>query len=341
MDELMYLRSASKAIDFAHRALAAGLPLEPHRGEAWAVVALAVLAATDQLDAALHGTDEILARAREQGAAVTVATILALRAFIDVRRGDLTSAQADAYAAIELGPDPNSSSSRCRRRYSQDSSATRHRTRSAGSSIAPAFGTTQSSRRAPSFATPPVYCVRRPATTKPQSRSCAAVSWITRLWEARTRRSSHGDRPPHSRWLSSAALRKLAPWPPTRCAVRSRSEHRARSGSDALIGPSAERATSLEAALEVLGSSPARLEHARVLVDLGATLRATRQRSAAREPLLQGLEPARRCGARSLERRARAELAATGVRPRTTDRSGADSLTPSERRVAELELAAG
>jgi hypothetical protein len=78
-----------------------------------------------------------------------------------------------------------------------------------------------------------------------------------------------------------------------------------------------------------------------VLVDLGATLRATRQRSAAREPLLQGLEPARRCGARSLERRARAELAATGVRPRTTDRSGADSLTPSERRVAELELAAG
>ena len=32
----------------------------------------------------------------------------------------------------------------------------------------------------------------------------------------------------------------------------------------------------------------------------------------------------------------RDELAAIGVRPRATDRSGADSLTPSERRVAEL-----
>jgi DNA-binding CsgD family transcriptional regulator len=86
----------------------------------------------------------------------------------------------------------------------------------------------------------------------------------------------------------------------------------------------------------VLAPSGARLEHARVLVDLGATLRAARQRSAAREPLLEGLALAYRCGAWGLERRARAELAAIGVRPRTVERSGADSLTPSERRVAEL-----
>ena len=52
----------------AHRALAAGLPPEPQRGEAWAIVALAVLAATDELDAALRGTDEMLARARESWA---------------------------------------------------------------------------------------------------------------------------------------------------------------------------------------------------------------------------------------------------------------------------------
>ncbi|MBV8712637.1 MAG: helix-turn-helix transcriptional regulator [Solirubrobacterales bacterium] len=48
---------------------------------------------------------------------------------------------------------------------------------------------------------------------------------------------------------------------------------------------------------------------------------------------------ATRCGARRLERRARAELAAIGVRPRTAERSGTDSLTPSERRVAELAAA--
>ena len=89
----------------------------------------------------------------------------------------------------------------------------------------------------------------------------------------------------------------------------------------------------------MLAPSQARLEHARVLLDLGAALRAAGQRTAAREPLLEGLTLAARCGAKTLERRARAELAAIGVRPRTTDRSGADSLTPSEQRVVELAAA--
>ena len=111
--------------------------------------------------------------------------------------------------------------------------------------------------------------------------------------------------------------------------------------AEALVGPSAARAKTLEAALEVLAPSPARLEHARVLVDLGATLRAAGQRTTAREPLLEGLALAARCGARALERRAKAELAAIGVRPRTTAHSGAASLTPSELRVAELAATGG
>ena len=78
-----------------------------------------------------------------------------------------------------------------------------------------------------------------------------------------------------------------------------------------------------------------------MLVDLGATLRAAGKRTAAREPLLDGLALAARCGARNLEHRARAELAAIGVRPSTTQRTGADSLTPSERRVVELAAAGG
>ena len=82
-------------------------------------------------------------------------------------------------------------------------------------------------------------------------------------------------------------------------------------------------------------------EKTRVLVDIGATLRAAGQRTAAREPLLEGLALAARCGARALERRARAELAAVGVRPRTPEHSGARSLTPSERRVVELAAAGG
>src|SRR5205823_1900114 len=111
--------------------------------------------------------------------------------------------------------------------------------------------------------------------------------------------------------------------------------------AQALVGPPAERTNRLAQALEVLAASPARLEHARVLVDLGATLRAAGQRTTAREPLLEGLALAARCGARALERRAKAELAAIGVRPRTADQSGADSLTPSERRIVELAAAGG
>ena len=111
--------------------------------------------------------------------------------------------------------------------------------------------------------------------------------------------------------------------------------------AQALVGPPADRSDGLAAALAVLAPSPARLEHARVLVDLGATLRAAGQRAAAREPLLEGLSLAARCGARTLDRRARAELAAVGVRPRTTDQTGVDSLTPSERRVVEFAAAGG
>jgi DNA-binding CsgD family transcriptional regulator len=109
----------------------------------------------------------------------------------------------------------------------------------------------------------------------------------------------------------------------------------------ALVGPRAERSERLAEAFAVLAPSPARMEHGRVLVDLGATLRAAGQRTAAREPLLDGLALAAHCRADALQRRARAELAAIGVRPRTTDRTGADSLTPSERRAVDLAAAGG
>jgi DNA-binding NarL/FixJ family response regulator len=70
-------------------------------------------------------------------------------------------------------------------------------------------------------------------------------------------------------------------------------------------------------------------------------LRAAGQRRAAREPLLEALALAARCGGRTLEARARSELAAIGVRPRTTESTGLDSLTPSEGRVVELAAAGG
>jgi len=92
----------------------------------------------------------------------------------------------------------------------------------------------------------------------------------------------------------------------------------------------------LERAVEMLAASPARLEHTRALVDLGATLRRGNRRADARAPLRRALEEADRSGMRLLARRAREELNAAGARPRRSALSGPGSLTPSEHRVAEL-----
>jgi DNA-binding CsgD family transcriptional regulator len=92
----------------------------------------------------------------------------------------------------------------------------------------------------------------------------------------------------------------------------------------------------LTEAVRLLAATRARLQHARALVDLGAALRRANRRQDAREPLREGLDLARRCGAAPLEERARTELAASGARPRRAALSGVESLTPSELRVARL-----
>jgi DNA-binding CsgD family transcriptional regulator/tetratricopeptide (TPR) repeat protein len=92
----------------------------------------------------------------------------------------------------------------------------------------------------------------------------------------------------------------------------------------------------LREAVEVLTDSPGKLEHAKARTELGAALRRANRRSEAREQLRHALELATICGATSLAARAESELLATGARPRRIALSGVDSLTPSERRVAEM-----
>ena len=347
MEEMMRPRSAATASDLAERALAAGLPSEPHR--AWALLTVAVLTVADRLEAARRSVGEILADAQKRGAALTVASVLAHRAFIEVRGGDLVAAEADAQAAIELasdlvgsefvlvlavpaavlaGLDRDETPDSLRRLI--DRAGVSHDTELlAGSQLCHASS------------------VLRAAAGNHE----AAIEEL-RSW-AREHPTFGGENPAAFPWRSAAALslaelgrhdeaRELAAdelrraeafGAPRAVGIALRAE--------ALVGPAGERPERLTAALAVLEGSPARLEHARVLVDLGAAFRAAGQRKAAREPLLEGLALASRCGARALERRARAELGAIGIRPRTTDRTGTDSLTPSERRVVELAAEGG
>ena len=99
-------------------------------------------------------------------------------------------------------------------------------------------------------------------------------------------------------------------------------------GTDGLAG--------LEEAVELREPTPARLEHARALVEHGAALRRSNRRVEARERLQEGAELAHRIGALAFVAQANQELAATGARPRTLLRTGPETLTESERRVAQL-----
>ena len=88
--------------------------------------------------------------------------------------------------------------------------------------------------------------------------------------------------------------------------------------------------------MAIVDGSAARLEHARTLLALGAALRRARRPAEARDPLRSAAELAASCAADALAETARGELLATGVRPRTTARTGLAALTPSERRVVGL-----
>ena len=92
----------------------------------------------------------------------------------------------------------------------------------------------------------------------------------------------------------------------------------------------------LDAAVQAFARSPARLELGWASYELGAALRRAKRRRDARAPLDRALDIAMACGAELLAQRARQQLEALGARPRSVMLTGAESLTPSERRVCRL-----
>lgn len=103
-----------------------------------------------------------------------------------------------------------------------------------------------------------------------------------------------------------------------------------------LVAGGAHGRALLEEAVAVAAGGESPLEHARALADLGAALRRGGSVREAREPLRVAVDLAARCGAGAIARRARDELVATGARPRRVRTTGADALTATQRRVAEM-----
>lgn len=89
----------------------------------------------------------------------------------------------------------------------------------------------------------------------------------------------------------------------------------------------------LTEAIAVLERSPAQLELAHALADLGGELSRAGRRREARDAQRRAIELAGRCGAITLVAAARAELQAGPGRRARLELTGPDALTPAERRV--------
>ncbi|MDE3131089.1 MAG: hypothetical protein KGL16_08030, partial [Acidobacteriota bacterium] len=138
-----------------------------------------------------------------------------------------------------------------------------------------------------------------------------------------------GSDPETARDLAERALRRARELGQARgIGIALRAHARLLRGPDAL--------DQLVESVAFLRASPARLELAHSLVDLGGALRRAGRRTDAREPLREALALAQHCGAAALAEVAQQELIVSGARPRRERLSGPEALTPSERRVAEL-----
>ena len=158
------------------------------------------------------------------------------------------------------------------------------------------------------------------------------------------------DNPALGGWRTEAALAAFGGGDPTHAAELAREElsladswgapgarGRARRTLGRVLGGSEGLALLAESVL-ILQDSPARLEHARSLAATGAALRRTGRRNDAHNVLTEALDLAEICGAVRLTADIAVELRAAGFRPRRHRLGGPESLTISERRVADLAV---
>jgi DNA-binding CsgD family transcriptional regulator len=163
---------------------------------------------------------------------------------------------------------------------------------------------------------------------------------LEREWEIRT--------PAFSTWRADAAplLASLGRHDEARALAREELERCTAFGAPGplgvslrtlgLIEPGVSGIGLLDQAVTHLQRSPARLEHALALLELGAATRRAGRRGDARELLREALELARGCGADAIAVRAHDELIAAGARPRRDPTESRSNLTASELRVARM-----
>jgi DNA-binding CsgD family transcriptional regulator/RecA/RadA recombinase len=332
---------AAVAVPIARRALADGALMTSRTGGGGFIRAVMVISMAHE-DEALELYDASLAEAHRSGSIVEFAAVKAFRAQALLFRGDLAEAEADAGEAAVA-----------RRQsglrlldsfvYLEAEALMEQGKLEEAAKVLPAPGVAESLPK-----DGPVYALRHTLARLRILRGdvesgLEALLALGREWEAVGARN-----PAFLPWRSEAALALLQLG--RRAEARPLAEEElelARTwGAPRALGAAlrvaglVEGGTAglrlLEEAVEVLSESPAKLEQAKARTELGAALRRGNRRAPAREQLRRAVELATICSASPLATRAESELLATGARPRRIALSGVESLTPSERRVAEM-----
>jgi DNA-binding CsgD family transcriptional regulator len=343
---------ANQVAELAGRALAPG-PFGIERA-GWVLSAIAVhaLVITDRLDGAQRASSDAIAAARARGSAYGFSLASALRALARLRQGDLERAESDAATSLELAAEigwgvfhPLA--------LAVIVSALVERGEPGGARAAlaaaptDAEGTAQIGRDASYLDQYTHEAVARLVLAEGNPEAALAELRACERFEA-----EFAARPSivPIAWRSLAALAHLALDDPEGARVLAEQdvELARRFGAPRALGVAlrvlgivqsgrgGRNIELLRESVSMLERSPARLEHARALCDLGAALRRANRRADAREPLRAGHELALGCGAGAVAEAARKELAAAGGRPRPPLATGREALTPSERRVADL-----
>jgi DNA-binding CsgD family transcriptional regulator len=298
---------------------------------------------TDRLEDALRVGDAAIAAARRSGSTASFASAITMRAHAHRRAGRLRDAEADARTALEATLDPEWWFARglapllctlvCQGR---DEDAERE--------LADAL------RGGEIHESPPMTTVllarmwvraarRRHASALADWRDALSwirprrpnAAWIEDLAVAADLHVAAGDHEGAAAIVDEAVGVAEAWGTPRARGMALHSRARVAGGDDVV--------DLLRRATELLAESPARFEEAKARVSLGAALRRAGHRVESRAPLREGYELAQRCGAEGLVELARSELRASGIRLSREVATGADALTPSERRIAEMAAA--
>jgi DNA-binding CsgD family transcriptional regulator/Tfp pilus assembly protein PilF len=303
------------------------------------------LTLAERYEQALPRFDEAIAAARRLGSLPHVLGLSCYRALVHLRIGNLADAEADAHVALETGPRPPGAHAALALAVLLETLAERGEFEAADAAD-------QRYRLAEQFPTMlhgASLLAARGRLRQAELRPAAALDDLLAAGELFVRLRSPS--PTIAPWRSDAALARLA--------LGEQAEARGLAAEEVALAEAFGAPRALGVALRaaglaedgrrgiellrqaggVLEGSAARLEYARAMADLGAALRRAGRRVESRGILRPALDLAHRCGALALTERTRTELIAAGGRPRSLVLSGLDSLTPSERRVAQLAAA--